>query len=138
MKKNSSGSDGENRGSIPPLVSSASSLDTFYAAAFPNGTNDLLDLPQQLLNTTTSSSDSNAATHPGAPNATSSSSEQEAPIQRLPTRETPLLHTPSGNIVSLPAGAAPVSGGSIPEFLYQLTKILTDNNRDIIEWTNGK
>lgn len=26
---------------------------------------------------------------------------------------------------------------STPEFLYQLTKMLTDDNRDIIEWTNG-
>lgn len=27
---------------------------------------------------------------------------------------------------------------TVPEFLYQLTKMLTDNNRDIIEWSNGK
>lgn len=26
---------------------------------------------------------------------------------------------------------------TVPEFLYQLTKMLTDNNRDIIEWSNG-
>jgi len=27
---------------------------------------------------------------------------------------------------------------TVPEFLYQLTKMLTDNNRDIIEWSNSK
>lgn len=27
---------------------------------------------------------------------------------------------------------------TVPEFLYQLTKMLTDNNRDIIEWSNGE
>eukprot|EP00594_Rhizosolenia_setigera_P002218 CAMPEP_0178952608 /NCGR_PEP_ID=MMETSP0789-20121207/7938_1 /TAXON_ID=3005 /ORGANISM="Rhizosolenia setigera, Strain CCMP 1694" /LENGTH=417 /DNA_ID=CAMNT_0020633735 /DNA_START=408 /DNA_END=1661 /DNA_ORIENTATION=- len=27
---------------------------------------------------------------------------------------------------------------SVPEFLYQLTKMLTDNNSDVIEWKNGK
>jgi hypothetical protein len=27
---------------------------------------------------------------------------------------------------------------TVPEFLYQLTKMLTDNNRGIIEWSNGK
>jgi hypothetical protein len=30
------------------------------------------------------------------------------------------------------------SSGSIPDFLFQLTKMLTDNNRDIIEWSNGR
>lgn len=30
------------------------------------------------------------------------------------------------------------SSNSIPEFLYQLTKMLTDDNRDIIEWTKGR
>lgn len=29
------------------------------------------------------------------------------------------------------------STNTVPEFLYQLTKMLTDNNRDIIEWSNG-
>ena len=27
---------------------------------------------------------------------------------------------------------------TVPEFLYQLTKMLTDNNRDIIEWSKGE
>lgn len=27
---------------------------------------------------------------------------------------------------------------TVPEFLYQLTKMLTDDNRDIIEWSNAK
>ena len=31
----------------------------------------------------------------------------------------------------------PSGSNSIPEFLYQLTKMLTDDNRDIIEWTHG-
>ena len=30
------------------------------------------------------------------------------------------------------------NSNTVPEFLYQLTKMLTDNNRDIIEWSNGK
>jgi hypothetical protein len=30
-----------------------------------------------------------------------------------------------------------VTGNSVPEFLYQLTKMLTEDNRDIIEWSNG-
>lgn len=30
------------------------------------------------------------------------------------------------------------STNTVPEFLYQLTRMLTDNNRDVIEWSNGK
>ena len=26
---------------------------------------------------------------------------------------------------------------TVPEFLYQLTKMLTDDNKDVIEWANG-
>lgn len=34
----------------------------------------------------------------------------------------------------------PVANNSntVPEFLYQLTKMLTDNNREVIEWSNAK
>ena len=31
-----------------------------------------------------------------------------------------------------------VAGSQAPEFLYQLTKMLTDDNRDTIEWCNGR
>jgi hypothetical protein len=27
--------------------------------------------------------------------------------------------------------------GTVPEFLYQLFKMLTDNNREVIEWADG-
>jgi len=33
------------------------------------------------------------------------------------------------------AASGALGGGSVPEFLYQLTKMLTDPNRDIIEWS---
>ena len=46
-----------------------------------------------------------------------------------------------------PAAAAPaetglvagdsVASNSVPEFLYQLTRMLTDDNKKIIEWSNG-
>lgn len=43
--------------------------------------------------------------------------------------------TLSGNLL-IPS-AAHSTGNSVPEFLYQLTKMLTDDNRDIIEWSDG-
>ena len=32
----------------------------------------------------------------------------------------------------------PAPATSVPEFLFQLTKMLTDDNKEIIEWVNGK
>jgi len=40
--------------------------------------------------------------------------------------------------ISDEAVAQIVSNTSVPEFLYQLTKMLTDDHRDIIEWSNSK
>ena len=44
------------------------------------------------------------------------------------------LHISPSTGVVVPAMA---STNTVPEFLYQLTKMLTDNNRDVIEWSNG-
>ena len=57
-----------------------------------------------------------------------------------------------GALRPVPAASAPVKSAgdegaaseeqavanTIPEFLYQLTKLLTDDNRDAIEWNYGK
>ena len=53
---------------------------------------------------------------------------------------------PASGPVKTPSGADDQGGASdgqaaantIPEFLYQLTKLLTDDNRDAIEWNYGK
>ena len=42
------------------------------------------------------------------------------------------------NSISEEAVAQIVTNTSVPEFLYQLTKMLTDDHRDIIEWSNAK
>ena len=50
----------------------------------------------------------------------------------LPTQEEPSLSYTATSASVLPL----LPGGSVPEFLYQLTKMLTDPaNRPIIEWT---
>ena len=46
------------------------------------------------------------------------------------------LHASPRNGVIVPSSGPNTS--TAPEFLYQLTKMLTDNNRDIIEWSNGE
>ena len=44
---------------------------------------------------------------------------------------------PSAIPVPATSGAAPANS-SVAEFLYQLTKMLTDDNREVIEWSNKK
>lgn len=45
--------------------------------------------------------------------------------------------SPSTGVV-VASAANTTNTNTVPEFLYQLTKMLTDNNRDIIEWSNCK
>jgi len=52
----------------------------------------------------------------------------------IPRQTSPL----SQHTISDEAVAQIVSNTSVPEFLYQLTKMLTDEHRDIIEWSNAK
>ncbi len=58
--------------------------------------------------------------------------------------QTPILEDSAQQRVQVspPIGASLHSvvpnNNTVPEFLYQLTKMLTDNNRDIIEWSNGE
>jgi hypothetical protein len=47
----------------------------------------------------------------------------------------PSFSRPSHTHFLLPACA---SQNNVPEFLYQLTKMLYDENKEIIEWNNGK
>ena len=54
-------------------------------------------------------------------------SSRSKPEIKLPTFTRP-SHTHIAN----------TSAHSIPDFLYQLTKMLADENTDIIEWNNGK
>jgi Heat shock transcription factor len=60
--------------------------------------------------------------------------------QPLGTRGTAPMTIESSkpNPISDEAVAQIVSNSSVPEFLYQLTKMLTDDHRDIIEWSNAK
>lgn len=50
-----------------------------------------------------------------------------------------LLPTTNGVVASAAVGPATIAlNGSVPEFLFQLMKMLTDDNREIIEWSNGR
>lgn len=60
-----------------------------------------------------------------------SSSPSATPVPIMPSH--PSFATSASNSNKVPA-----SNNTVAEFLYQLTKMLTDDNREIIEWNNGK
>jgi len=61
------------------------------------------------------------------------------PIPSLTTSTASLVvSNPLTTIVTDETIAEIVSNTSVPEFLYQLTKMLTDDHRDIIEWSSGR
>ena len=71
--------------------------------------------------------------------------EQQTQIQpssiplaaQSPPRTGSMQISPSTGVV-VASSTNTANANTVPEFLYQLTKMLTDNNRDIIEWSNGK
>ena len=71
--------------------------------------------------------------------------EQQTQIQpssiplaaQSPPRTGSMQISPSTGVV-VASSTNTANTNTVPEFLYQLTKMLTDNNRDIIEWSNGK
>ena len=44
---------------------------------------------------------------------------------------------PSSMSLAVASATPTLNNTSVPEFLYQLTKMLTENNNDVIEWSHG-
>ena len=78
-----------------------------------------------------------------APGAASGTMQQMVPAPHPGAAQNPVvLAPPSHGGQVLPTGLAG-SNSNVPhhpiaEFLYQLTKMLSDNNDEIVEWTNGR
>lgn len=131
----------------PVAVSSTSSLDSFTANLPQQAhhetdtyvTDSSLSAPTPFvpsLNERFSESSNAIVSNPLAaqrpnlvPNSTASA-PASAPIPIVP------LH-PSIIPVVVPSTAVPANN-TVAEFLYQLTKMLTDDNREVIEWANSK
>jgi hypothetical protein len=130
----------------PPTVSSTSSIETYASGMLEianeggiQGQNLVLNnpltqtavapiVPATATPTLTSVNYSAWAT------TSSGSLDQMSSSVNLMARTDQLNVTPSSG-VAVPE--MPVTN-TVPEFLYQLTRMLTDNNRDVIEWSNGK
>lgn len=93
--------------------------------SFPLMTPDVFEQQSQFTIQNQQISSYNPNTTQPVPTPTPSS----APPPSAPT---------SQNAMTDEAVAQIVSNTSVPEFLYQLTKMLTDEHREIIEWSNAK
>jgi hypothetical protein len=140
---NSSNAAGEG----PTAVSSTSSLDSWFTqmAGGDIGTVSS-DRTQHAAGKMNASYDSH--TNPQAESTTVISPHInqlfQAPLtgalphMMLPPNQMPMYPTSRSAAVALAGtGTGTAGGNSIPEFLYQLTKMLTDDNREIIEWSKG-
>jgi hypothetical protein len=132
-------------GEGPTAVSSTSSLDSWFTQMAGGDSGTVSSEPtQNAAGQVKFSYDSH--TNPQAESTTVISPHinqlLQAPLtgglphMMLPPNQMPMYPTSRSAAVAL-AGTGTAGGNSIPEFLYQLTKMLTDDNREIIEWSKG-
>lgn len=137
---------GHQQALAPKPVSSTSSIDTTLSGYNETGTDHNRQHPittQQPLHTVMHRPDPShnsppshnaPPTHTPNPVIVSSEAMSQGPATNISHDQVHI--SPSSGVV-VPSAAIP-NTNTVPEFLYQLTKMLTDNNRDIIEWSNGK
>lgn len=120
------------------VVSNSSSRDSFVGLA---GANDAPTDWEQPINRSTSKMAEQSTKQDNQTNNTSQNSTPSL-TSSIPSNfpstlivsKTPLPILPSAGLT---VPAAPTNN-TVPEFLYQLTKMLTGGHNDIIEWSNGK
>mmetsp|Transcript_16758 Transcript_16758/g.40855 ORF Transcript_16758/g.40855 Transcript_16758/m.40855 type:complete len:402 (-) Transcript_16758:215-1420(-) len=126
------GEEAEHFQAKPVTVSSTSSMET--AASFNNdranmiGTQIVSNNPSLIRTALPTTHSTEYATQDSSAPTGAAGFPSSISLVRNP------LRSPSTGVV-IPSVASP---NAVPEFLYQLTKMLTDNNRDIIEWSTGK
>lgn len=122
--------------SMSSLESSASAYDTAQEqASLPETSNNIVS-----SSTLDSMIQSPPHTNSAVPDEETSSSNP--PVASSSFGPSGMLLSAPVPIISRPAAAiqapAPANNNhAVAEFIFQLTKMLTDDNRDVIEWTNG-
>jgi hypothetical protein len=132
-----------------------SSLDSLIDAALDKTTvlsdDQVVQMPVADGNVVSSSTLNSIGGATSPTHISSNVSEKEAPMVKDPVASSSsssmvptgmLLSAPSVPsvppvAVQAPAPAAPNSN-TVAEFLFQLSKMLTDDNSEVIEWSNGK
>lgn len=134
----------------PATVSSTSSIDTNASPHDTSGnegaeiqTDIIASAPEPVTSAGQAPRPADlSVSHDGlyeaSPTLTNTSSDRVPSSVSLVARPNNLHITPSGGVSAGVVVPAMPTTNTVPEFLYQLTKMLTDNNREIIEWSNGK
>jgi len=136
----------------PIAVSSMSSLDSLIDAALDNKTDTLSDDYEQMQvpdsNVVSSSTLSSigasptltSSTAPGkevSTSANTTSVNSSAPTGMMLSASVPLVPAASARAPAATQAPAAPNSNTVAEFLFQLSKMLTDDNKEIIEWSNG-
>ena len=140
QQENMTSTPGQSLNQIPKHVSSTSSIETMH--------NDNASQSQSAIQPVVS--------HHSLDMEMSSQTSPFGPQGTIPQNLPPVNYSSQSQVTShIPATAQPThvqiqpstgviipstmpTTNTVPEFLYQLTKMLTDNNRDIIEWSKGE
>ncbi len=111
-------------GTGKPVAVSSASLDAMHLLSSGSGSND----GRHIFDRTTAFQSTIPSTNVPAP-------QKVSPVLTHQTNQSDLQRPTflSNNLLGLSQPA----GGAVPEFLFQLTKMLTDNNKEVIEWSNG-
>lgn len=119
----------------PTIVSSGSSLDSFLmdfqgGVDFLDGVNEALDRNEICDGNRDELEIDNPSQFAMPTNTVYSGSlhDKQERNQRFASSDQHVLSAPS---------SAVASSSNVPEFLYQLTKMLSQDNREVIEWSNG-
>lgn len=105
-------------------VSGGGAAAAAAAATRPNEVLDHFDFDGFGTGVSTYATSSGGLDHPGALRPVPAAAAASAPVKSAGDEGA--------------ASEEQAVANTIPEFLYQLTKLLTDDNRDAIEWNYGK
>eukprot|EP00547_Thalassionema_nitzschioides_P004285 CAMPEP_0194221786 /NCGR_PEP_ID=MMETSP0156-20130528/31341_1 /TAXON_ID=33649 /ORGANISM="Thalassionema nitzschioides, Strain L26-B" /LENGTH=429 /DNA_ID=CAMNT_0038952313 /DNA_START=199 /DNA_END=1488 /DNA_ORIENTATION=+ len=140
----------ENTGSSRPVaISSTSSLDSFatnYTLTFAevsSNANDAVIIKVEDTSAIVKSEKQQHISQPAVPSPAIVSSRPSLvsyPLAPSPTSTPATIASSHPSLVCSSSNTNKGNSGNntVPEFLYQLTKMLTDDNRATIEWNNGK
>lgn len=134
----------------PVAVSSMSSLDSSsfldaeFDKAFENEQMPVADANNVVSSSTLSSIVGASPTLTGiseqqteSTNYTNSATGPSGMLLAAPVPSAPTARLPSAAPAPAPSAESAPNSNTVAEFLFQLSKMLTDDNKEIIEWSNG-
>ena len=123
----------QNDNTLDPNCVQQSTLHPLSMLPDPSGSSTVVTSTTAATSADASFGLTTNTTYIGGPTAARVPESEPSSSPKLTGSSTMQISSSTGVLV-----ASTPNTNTVPEFLYQLTKMLTDNNRDIIEWSNGK